>query len=459
MISTFQINNIFWTNFTVLLLTTSLVGGIVTVVWLVVGKMLEKIGFLNIVYDLLKMTVFFYCVPLVYGILKVFEFELGRGYLFDTTKSILIFSKVFCVIWILGVIGIMAYVLHTARKLKLKYKKAFTCDIQTQKLFESILHDLKFDETHVRIDLKQSYHAKVPCIVGIIHPIVILPVTTYAQEDLKYILIHEIIHYRQKDILLKWISIILCACHFYNPFAWLLLIQIQKWSEFACDYKVCHYTRTVSKYFEVLINAATNDGIKARLASHFVEHKHELVERAKKMKNAYERKKRSKLCAVFVVGMAFVLSSITVSAVTVGSADNYIKLYQETTVSVKDELVQSEEFIEMDHDSNIIIEIGPVNTLAKSNIAFEWNVGDGYRIRTPLFECRENGYVSVAASIVPNNVRVRIGIGREDGYCKYIISQGSVGHVFNIPSDGDYYFYVENASGTAVTVSGSYVMP
>jgi len=335
----------------------------------------------------------------------------------------------------------------------------FTCDIQTQKLFESILHDLKFDETHVRIDLKQSYHAKVPCIVGIIHPIVILPVTTYAQEDLKYILIHEIIHYRQKDILLKWISIILCACHFYNPFAWLLLIQIQKWSEFACDYKVCHYTRTVSKYFEVLINAATNDGIKARLASHFVEHKHELVERAKKMKNAYERKKRSKLCAVFVVGMAFVLSSITVSAVTVGSADNYIKLYQETTVSVKDELVQSEEFIEMDHDSNIIIEIGPVNTLAKSNIAFEWNVGDGYRIRTPLFECRENGYVSVAASIVPNNVRVRIGIGREDGYCKYIISQGSVGHVFNIPSDGDYYFYVENASGTAVTVSGSYVMP
>ena len=324
MISTFQITNIFWTNFTVLLLTTSLVGGIMTVVWLVLGKILEKTGFLNIVYDLLKMTVFFYCVPLVYGILKVFEFELGRGYLFDTTKTILIFSKVFCAIWIFGAVVIMAYVLNTARQLKRKYKEAFTCDMQTQKLFQSILRDLKLEQSRVKIDIKQSYHVKIPCIVGIIHPVIILPVKTYTEEELQYILMHEIIHYKQKDILLKWISIVLCACHFYNPFTWLLLIQIQKWSEFTCDYKVCQYTRTVSKYFEVLINAATDEGIKARLASHFVEHKHELVERAKKMKNVYGRKKRSKICVVIVLGIAFVLSSITVSAVTVGSAERYI---------------------------------------------------------------------------------------------------------------------------------------
>ena len=179
MISTFQITNIFWTNFTVLLLTTSLVGGIMTVVWLVLGKILEKTGFLNIVYDLLKMTVFFYCVPLVYGILKVFEFELGRGYLFDTTKTILIFSKVFCAIWIFGAVVIMAYVLNTARQLKRKYKEAFTCDMQTQKLFQSILRDLKLEQSRVKIDIKQSYHVKIPCIVGIIHPVIILPVKTY----------------------------------------------------------------------------------------------------------------------------------------------------------------------------------------------------------------------------------------------------------------------------------------
>lgn len=461
MTSPFLTTNIFLINLSVLLLTTSLVGGGMTVLWLVIGKMLERAGFVNIVFELLKMTMFFFCFPMVYILLKAFEKDLGRGYLFLPTKRIFIFAIVILLIWCLGTLIMSVYMLHDVRKVKKKYADMFPCERETQEVFEDILQKLHLGKNgkRVKLQLRQSYRAQVPCVTGILHPTVILPVAKYSSQELMYILMHEAMHYKQGDILLKRVSIIVCAIHFFNPLSWLLLTEIQKWSEYACDYRVCQHNRKIHEYFEVLMRNAAGEGMRSRLASHLMENRHELVERAKKMKSVYG-KKRSKLGAVIILCLAFILSSMTVYAATRESAEQYVQLNKETSDNIKaGEAALYKEFIEQGDAEDVQVVLGKIDSTTRSRNTINWKVNKQTKVHGPYFECLDGDVVSVIIDIVPSNVSVKIGIEDSLGTKRYINGSGSVSYAFPINEDDKYFFFVENTSENAVTVTGSYYMP
>ena len=461
MTSPFLTTNIFLINLAVLLLTTSLVGGLVNVLWLGIGNLLERTGFINIVFELLKLAVFFYCFPLVYIVLKIFEADLGRGYLFLPTKQILVYSTGFLVIWSLGILIMFVYMLHDVLKLKKKYADAFPCDRETQEIFETVmekLHLRKHDK-RVKLQLRQSYRAQVPFVTGILHPVVILPVAKYSREELMYILTHEVMHYKQGDILLKRVSIMVCAIHFFNPLVWLLLIEIQKWSEYACDYRVCQRNRKIQEYFEVLMNNAAGEGLRSRLASQLVENRHELVERAKKMKSVYG-KTRSKTSAVIILCITFIISSVTVCATTFESAEQYVRLNQETVEEASVEAnKQYVEHSEQGDAPEIQVIQGQVNSLTRSQIGFNWEVNSNSRVVGTYFDCPAGGMVAFSGTILPASVTVKIGVEDVTGAKTYVYGSGEVSQIFTISDAGKYRVFVENTSNTAVTVTGGYLIP
>lgn len=58
------------------------------------------------------------------------------------------------------------------------------------------------------------------------------------KRDLSYIFIHELTHFRRKDMFYKWfIQLILCV-HWFNPFVYLLSREVGKSCELACDESV-----------------------------------------------------------------------------------------------------------------------------------------------------------------------------------------------------------------------------
>lgn len=70
---------------------TSVTGGLITVVWALIGKILDKIGFVNILYYLLWVNAFFYLCPLVYGIWwygQITGHPTHKGYVFFPTPFI-----------------------------------------------------------------------------------------------------------------------------------------------------------------------------------------------------------------------------------------------------------------------------------------------------------------------------------------------------------------------------------
>ena len=332
MTSSFLTTNIFIINLAVMLLTTSITGGIVTLVWLAVGKLLEKMGFINIVFELMKMAGFFFVCPVSYIFLKIFEMEVGRGYLFSPTEMNLKCTRIFLVFWAIGCICILLYIIFNTGILANHYKDAFLCENRKQRIYTAEASVIGLKKKCPL--LMQSYYAKVPCLKGIFKPIILLPVKEYSEEELRVICVHELTHYKQKDVLLKAWILLLLAVHFYNPLIWVLASKMHKWSEFACDYRACKEVGGMKHYFEVIMNMSVELPTHFELSSQLVENQHELVGRVKRMKKIYGKKK-SKVSSAMILGAAFMISTMSVSAVTIETAEAYCQWNKATVVEVE----------------------------------------------------------------------------------------------------------------------------
>lgn len=56
-----------------------------------------------------------------------------------------------------------------------------------------------------------------PAVFGILHPVILIPDNRYTEEELHYIFIHELLHIKYKDFILKIFSDLIAAIHWWNP--------------------------------------------------------------------------------------------------------------------------------------------------------------------------------------------------------------------------------------------------
>ena len=461
MISPFLTTNIFLINLAVFLLTTSITGGIVTLVWLLVGKLLEKAGFVNIVFELMKLAAFFFCCPVAYAFLKLFENQIGSGYLFSPTSVIVTCAGIFLLLWGIGTVSLLVYMFHDNRALDKLYRDAFPCERQIQNIYVRTAEKVGLLDTERKLpELEQSYHAGVPFVKGIIKPKIILPVKEYSAEELEVIFTHELTHYKQGDVVLKGILMLLLAVHFYNPFSWLLFSKVQMWSEYACDYRTCEKAGGMKHYFEVILNMSVRETVSSRLSSQLVENQHELVGRVKRMKKIYE-KKRSKWSVGIILCAAFLVSTMSVSAATLGTAELYCEWNKATVVEVENdtEMTDYEVFTETGDAEGIVTVQGDVTENARSTKPINWTVNNNVKMVGPYFECEKDENVFLNITVSPSSVTVKVGIENESGEKTYVTGSGKIVDFFEISETGRYRFFVENTSGQTVTVSGSYLTP
>lgn len=81
-----------------------------------------------------------------------------------------------------------------------------------------------------------SPDAGSPMLTGLLRPAIVLPADTLQRSgDLSYIFLHELTHYKRKDIWYKWLFQLVKCIHFFNPFSYLLLRQVERCCELSCD--------------------------------------------------------------------------------------------------------------------------------------------------------------------------------------------------------------------------------
>ncbi len=82
---------------------------------------------------------------------------------------------------------------------------------------------------------------KAPMLAGFFCPVLLLPEERLELETLRYVMLHEIVHFKRKDIWLKTLALVANCLHWFNPVMWLLTHLVERDTELACDETVLTY--------------------------------------------------------------------------------------------------------------------------------------------------------------------------------------------------------------------------
>lgn len=80
-----------------------------------------------------------------------------------------------------------------------------------------------------------SAQAGSPMTIGLVNTKIILPAAYLSPETAENILRHEYSHFRRGDLLVKWLCVMACALHWFNPVTIPFRKALNEWCELACD--------------------------------------------------------------------------------------------------------------------------------------------------------------------------------------------------------------------------------
>ena len=128
------------------------------------------------------------------------------------------------------------------------------------------------EKLNIKTRVEISYNPLIasPMLIGFFRPRIILPTHELEDKELSYIFVHELIHYKQRDMFYKWLIQIVVCVHWFNPFVYLLEKEVNKSCELSCDEKVIAVLDDKRKreYGDTLISfLKSNNLYKSSLAS------------------------------------------------------------------------------------------------------------------------------------------------------------------------------------------------
>lgn len=75
----------------------------------------------------------------------------------------------------------------------------------------------------------------VPMLAGLFRPALLLPENPPAGDALRFSLLHELTHFRRRDIFRKTLALWVRALHWFNPLVWLTARAMDRDIELSCD--------------------------------------------------------------------------------------------------------------------------------------------------------------------------------------------------------------------------------
>ncbi len=168
----------------------------------------------------------------------------GNGWINDftisQTNSLLpVLDIILACIWISGIL-VMAW-FFTRGAIKLYHLKQSALPLQNQQAYNLYLACLNEAGIKRKIPIFSTAFLKSPVLSGFIRPQIYLPIhliSEYNATDMRFMLLHELQHYKHKDLLFNAIMNIAGIVYWFNPFVWLAIKEIRTDREIACDTSV-----------------------------------------------------------------------------------------------------------------------------------------------------------------------------------------------------------------------------
>ena len=218
-------------------------------------------------------------------------------------------------LWYSVVLGIEIIALIKIIKFLLEYRSTVYYITNMEKYSVEVLENVFPKKLLHKYDIRMSNTIKIPCGIGIFHKYIILPYQTYSENELRYILMHEMQHFKEGDLLIKFMTEIICCVLWWNPLFRRIQDLISRAIEVRCDIHVTNLLSTEEKrrYMMVLIHATQSQkNMKLMTMTSLGETSSErLRERISILCDRTEKKRnKQKLIAIIAVVIFFLSYSI-----------------------------------------------------------------------------------------------------------------------------------------------------
>lgn len=148
-------------------------------------------------------------------------------------------APILLIIWLVGIIAMIVFTWHCNRELRLVVESMKQVEDDT---LAALFYRLKAElEIKRRIMFGTSIMAKSPMTVGLFRTRIILPAETSktsSAEDIRYILLHELTHCKNRDIPINNLMCAFQILYWFNPIVFFAFREMRLDRELNCDISV-----------------------------------------------------------------------------------------------------------------------------------------------------------------------------------------------------------------------------
>lgn len=174
-------------------------------------------------------------------------------------------------VWLLGMVLFLAW--HVIRHFRfIKMTARWSDDIMDERtltLFQNLKTQMGISKD---VGLQSCYSIGSPMLIGFASPRILLPEADFTKEELGFILKHELVHYKRKDLWYKCLVLAATAVHWFNPIIHMMAKVIDVQCELSCDEEVIRSTGTDTRlcYSETIIGVIRyKSKLKTALSTNF----------------------------------------------------------------------------------------------------------------------------------------------------------------------------------------------
>ena len=151
----------------------------------------------------------------------------------EPEKQITLYQIVFA-IWAAGAVAVLLWYLFSHWRF-LRWLRRWgdpVINAGTIRLFNELGDKLELNR---RPELLVCTGLKVPVLAGVFSSRLLLPEGEMGEHALRYSILHELTHFKRRDIWLKTLALLVNAVHWFNPFMWYMTRLVERDTELACD--------------------------------------------------------------------------------------------------------------------------------------------------------------------------------------------------------------------------------
>lgn len=140
-------------------------------------------------------------------------------------------------VWLIGVLLISIIIISHNLYFNFRLRREY--EINVDENIKMIVEDCKLKmKVDKEIGIAESNLFKTPILLGVLKPMLVFPkaiLQDLTLKELEYIILHELAHYKRKDIIKNWICVMLQVIHWFNPLVSYAFYKMRQDCEVACD--------------------------------------------------------------------------------------------------------------------------------------------------------------------------------------------------------------------------------